>query len=97
MQLVLGLTSFMDSKNLAFKTLTSKGLPRGGGFFHSQGTWGCAVLDGILFRTSSLSKGILFCNFGLANGTILNMPAADPFANFSQDPPPVGPAKPVEP
>ena len=35
----------------------------GGGFFHSKGTWGCAAHKGILFRTSSLAKGILFGNF----------------------------------
>ena len=37
--------------------------PRGGGFFHSKGTWGCAAREGILFRTSSLAKGVLFGNF----------------------------------
>ena len=36
---------------------------RGRGFFHSKGTWGCAAREGILFRTSSLAKGVLFCNF----------------------------------
>ena len=36
---------------------------RGGGFFHSKGTWGCAAREGILFRTSSLAKGVLFGNF----------------------------------
>ena len=36
--------------------------PRGG-FFHSKGTWGCAAREGILFRTSSLAKGVLFGNF----------------------------------
>ena len=35
----------------------------GGGFFHSKGTWGCAAHKGILFRTSSLAKGILLGNF----------------------------------
>ena len=30
-----------------------------------KGTWECAALEGILFRTSSLALGILFCNFGL--------------------------------
>ena len=35
----------------------------GGGFFHSKGTWGCAARKGILFRTSSLAKGVLFSNF----------------------------------
>ena len=35
----------------------------GWGFFHSKGTWGCATHKGILFRTSSLAKGILFGNF----------------------------------
>ena len=37
-----------------------------GGFFHSKGTWGCAALKCILFRTSSLAKGILFRRFGPA-------------------------------
>ena len=32
-------------------------------FFHSKGTWGCAAREGILFRTSSLAKGVLFGNF----------------------------------
>ena len=36
---------------------------RGGGFFHGKGTWGCAARKGILFRTSSLAKGVLFSNF----------------------------------
>ena len=35
----------------------------GGEFFHSKGTWGCAAREGILFRTSSLAKGVLFGNF----------------------------------
>ena len=35
----------------------------GGGFFRSTGTWGCAACKGILFRTSSLAKGILCGNF----------------------------------
>ena len=35
----------------------------GGGFFHSKGTWGCAARESILFRTSSLAKGVLFGNF----------------------------------
>ena len=35
----------------------------GGGFFHTKGTWGCAAREGILFRTSSLAKGVLFGNF----------------------------------
>ena len=40
------------------------GLPTGGGgFFHSKGTWGCAVHKGILLSTSSLAKGILLGNF----------------------------------
>ena len=38
------------------------GFGTGGGFFHSKGTWGCAAHKGILFRTSSLGKGILFGN-----------------------------------
>ena len=28
----------------------------GGGFFHSEGTWGCAAREGILFQTSSLPR-----------------------------------------
>ena len=35
----------------------------GGGFFHSKGTWGCAARKGMLFRTSSLAKGVLSGNF----------------------------------
>ena len=35
----------------------------GGEFFHSKVTWGCATRKGILFRTSSLAKGVLFSNF----------------------------------
>ena len=51
-----------------FKTTRSvfyfrQGIARGGGFFHSKGTWGCAAREGILFRTSSLAKGVLFGNF----------------------------------
>ena len=34
-----------------------------GEFFHSKGTWRCAAREGILFRTSSLAKGVLFGNF----------------------------------
>ena len=44
-----------------FPLLTGGG--GGGGFFHSKGTWGCAAREGILFRTSSLAKGVLFGNF----------------------------------
>ena len=35
----------------------------GRGVLHSKGTWGCAAHKSILFRTSSLAKGILFGNF----------------------------------
>ena len=35
-------------------------------FFHSKGTWECAALKGIHFRTASLAKGILFRSFGPA-------------------------------
>ena len=35
----------------------------GGGSFHNKGTWGCAAREGILFRTSSLAKGVLCGNF----------------------------------
>ena len=38
-------------------------LANGGGFFHNKGTWGCAARKGILFKLSSLAKGILFANF----------------------------------
>ena len=37
---------------------------RGGGLFHNKGAYGCAVCKGILFRTASLAKGILFGDFG---------------------------------
>ena len=43
--------------------LSFDGLVSRGGFFHSKGTWGCAAREGILFRTSSLAKGVLFGNF----------------------------------
>ena len=39
----------------------------GGGFFHSKGTWGFAAREGILFRTPSLAKGVLFGNFSRVN------------------------------
>ena len=51
----------------------------GGGFFHSKGTWGCAARKGMLFKLSSLAKGILFANFSpfsLAKGIL--------FGNFGQ-------------
>ena len=32
----------------------------GGGFFHSKCTWECAAREGILFRTSSLAKGVCY-------------------------------------
>ena len=35
----------------------------GMGFVHSKGTWGSAARKGILFRTYSLAKGLLFGNF----------------------------------
>ena len=35
----------------------------GGGLFHSKSTRGCSARKGMLFRTSSLAKGILFGNF----------------------------------
>ena len=44
-----------------FDVLFSRG--GGGGSFHSKGTWGCAAREGILFRTPSLAKGVLFGNF----------------------------------
>ena len=43
--------------------LTISFITGGGGFYHSKGTWGCAARKSILFRTSSLAKGILFGNF----------------------------------
>ena len=49
----------------------------GGGFFRSKGTWGRAARKGMLFKPSSLAKGILFANFSpfsLAKGIL--------FANF---------------
>ena len=33
---------------------------RGGGFFHSKGTWGCAAYKGLLFWTSNLARPKLF-------------------------------------
>ena len=45
------------------KCKVAKWLVHGGGFLHSKGTWGCAAHKGILFRTSSLAKGIRFGNF----------------------------------
>ena len=55
----------MKSRTCQFwvNLLLCQGKPRGGGFFHSKGTWGCAAREGILFRTSSLAKGVLFGNF----------------------------------
>ena len=47
----------------SWKTEYLKCSSTGGGFFHSKGTWGCAAREGILFRTSSLAKGVLFGNF----------------------------------
>ena len=44
---------------------------KGGGVFHSQGTWGYAASNGILFRTFSLAKGILFGNFNLGKVMLL--------------------------
>ena len=48
------------SNGIEIQSRDSRG---GGGFFHSKGTWGCAAREGILFRTSSLAKGVLFGNF----------------------------------
>ena len=53
---------------------------RGRGFFHSKGTWGCAARKGILFRTSSLAKGILLAilvEFSLGKGML--------FGNFGKE------------
>ena len=62
-----------EGKTSAFVRSHSRG--RGGGFFHSKGTWGCAARKGMLFKPSSITKGILFANFGpLAKGIL--------FANF---------------
>ena len=54
-----------SSLNVNGKIVTGEGelAHGGGGFFHSKGTWGCAAREGILFRTSSLAKGVLFGNF----------------------------------
>ena len=51
----------------------------GGGFFHSKGTWGCAAREGILFRTSSLAKGVL-----LATLVELSLGKGMLFGNFGQ-------------
>ncbi len=45
-------------------------------FFHSKGKWGCAALEGILFRASSQAKGIVFGDLGLAKGIIFGNGAA---------------------
>ena len=63
-----GLFRCLLSKQRAYYMLYVTALPvhiqpPGGGFFHSKGTWGCAAHKGILFRSSSLAKGILFGNF----------------------------------
>ncbi len=42
------------------------------GFFHSKDTLGYAALKGILSWASRNSKGILFCNFGLAKDIIFD-------------------------
>ena len=42
--------------------------PRGGGFFHRKGTWGCAARKGKLFRTSPELRASFFAivvNFSL--------------------------------
>ena len=44
---------------------------RGGGFFHNKGTWGCAARKGILFRASSLAKGILLVKSKSGQGYVL--------------------------
>ena len=51
----------------------------GGGFFYSKGTWGCAARKGMLFRTSSLAKGVLLAilvELSLGKGML--------FGNFGQ-------------
>ena len=48
---------------VATKGYEYRHIDTGGGVFHSKGTWGCAARKGILFRTSSLAKGVLFSNF----------------------------------
>ena len=54
----------MNTLHLAETGVGSQAHPRGGGgFFHSKGTGGCAARKGILFRPSSLAKGVLFGNF----------------------------------
>ena len=48
----------------------------GGGFFHGNGTWGCAARKGTLFWTSSLAKGMRLDNVSLGKGML--------FGNFGQ-------------
>ena len=56
--------SFEVSPNTSFSD-GNHTYPRGGGkgFLDSKGTCGCAARKDILFRTSSLAKGVLFSNF----------------------------------
>ena len=56
-------TSLISLQHYRDDTMGSERQCTGGGFFHSKGTWGCAAREGILFRTSSLAKGVLFGNF----------------------------------
>ena len=43
------------------------------GFFHSNGTWGCAANKDILLPTFGLAKGILFGNLSLGKGILLEI------------------------
>ena len=57
------ISSFNLTKGLIEKMFINHIHGGGGGFFHSKGTLGCAARKGVLFRTSSVAKGVLFGNF----------------------------------
>ena len=59
----INFNDFGQEKEKIWQYLSRKHQLHHGGFFHSKGTWGCAAREGILFRTSSLAKGVLFGNF----------------------------------
>ena len=44
----------------------------GRGFFHSNGTRGCAACKGTLFRTSSLAKGMRLGDVSLGKGMLFS-------------------------